>query len=299
VLAGIGILPPLLLLGTSNEAMTGVWSFLYRSRAEPPPMWLALTQAEPLGLAWAVFFGIMAIVVARGTGPETPTDNEEESESDGTGPEFTGPEPEVPPAASRSSIQGADKTTAVRRTPEADAWCSRGGRMLGVGRFQDAVYCYDKALKLNPQVATAWASRGLACEALGRDQDAIACYDESLGLDPQNPAVWSSKGNCLCASGELDEALRCFNEALVLDRGDAKAWHNKGICLAGLGRLGDAMSCCDRALEIDPSYAAAQRAKAVLEERLTRTTRTQEPERPSQPLAEEVSESELALLGVA
>src|SRR5215470_8464808 len=48
------------------------------------------------------------------------------------------------------------------------------------GRYEDAVHLIDKALTLKPDHADALNNRGVALDAMGRQQDALESYDKAL-----------------------------------------------------------------------------------------------------------------------
>ncbi|MDP2937289.1 MAG: serine/threonine-protein kinase [Dehalococcoidia bacterium] len=139
----------------------------------------------------------------------------------------------------------------------AAAWINKGNSLHSLGRYDEAIRCYDRALELDPQYAAASNNKGNSLHSLGRYDEAICCCDRALELDPQDAATWSSKGNSRHRLARYDEAIRCYDRALELDPQDAAAWNNKGLSLHSLGRHEEAIRCCDRALEINPQYAAA------------------------------------------
>ncbi len=51
----------------------------------------------------------------------------------------------------------------------------------------------DHALSINPQYDSAWNNRGIALDDLGRKEEAIASYDRALELNPDNSKFAHSK----------------------------------------------------------------------------------------------------------
>lgn len=285
VFALFAALPPILLLALEAGTVARIRVLLSGVKTLHPQPFLIGAEADTVAWAWAIFFGILALIFATDAEPGVRAESEPEVADDyavtedkvraesvptgGSNQAAAGPSTRVRPE-SEPVVAGGDSLPVVPNMPEVEAWYSRGNRLYGMGRFEEAIRCFDRALRIHPRFARAWAGRGLASNALRQYQDAIRSYDESLRLDPRDPAVWHDKGNSLCAIGRLEGALNCFNEALIRDPRDARAWNNKGICLASLGRPEEAVPCCDRALKIDPSYAVAWRAKGIIEERLGR-----------------------------
>jgi len=60
-----------------------------------------------------------------------------------------------------------------------------------------------------------WIKRGVSLDKNGRTQEAIACYDTALRIDPLDPMAWNFKGGVLlklCRYLEAREAFRTFIE---------------------------------------------------------------------------------------
>jgi len=78
------------------------------------------------------------------------------------------------------------------------------------------------------QTAEEWFYKGVDLYDQGNYDEAIKCYDEAIKLNPQYAEAWSSKGNALVNQGDYDEAIKCYDEAIKLNPQYAKAWYNKG-----------------------------------------------------------------------
>ncbi|MEW6619494.1 MAG: serine/threonine-protein kinase [bacterium] len=143
-------------------------------------------------------------------------------------------------------------TPPEREELEAGELYNKGAALLNLGRLQEAVSCFDKALKINPRDAEVWYNKGFALGNLGRHQEAISCYDEALAINPRYAEAWGNKGNVLRRLGKHQEAISYFDEILKINPREALAWYNKGLALGNLGRHQEAIFCCDKALEINP-----------------------------------------------
>lgn len=150
--------------------------------------------------------------------------------------------------------------------PEAKTagfWNNKGGALRALGRHEEAIECFDKALAVDRQYAPAWSNKGAALRALGRHEHAIGCYEKALTIAPEYAAAWINKSNALAAIGRHDEALECFDKALKIAPLSAHAWNNKGIMLGMLGRHEEAIDCYDVALAVDERHADAWHNKGA------------------------------------
>jgi len=52
----------------------------------------------------------------------------------------------------------------------------------------------------------------------GNDEEAIKCYDKSLKLDPNNLLAWNDKGNIYYDQKNYDKAIKCYDKAIEIDK---------------------------------------------------------------------------------
>jgi len=146
----------------------------------------------------------------------------------------------------------------ARDTAElAKVRCNEGNAFAAVGRYREALVCYDSALELDPGDAFSWSNKGIALGELGCHEEEIACYDQALALDPQFAMAWFNKGAALHHAGTLDKAVDCYEHAVHCDPSYVKAWAQRGIALGLLERHQEALECFDRATVLDPISADA------------------------------------------
>ena len=132
-----------------------------------------------------------------------------------------------------------------------------GSAFKALGRYEDAVASYRKALVIDPGSAAAHSNLGNALKALGRSEDAVASYRKALAIDPGSAAAHNNLGNALTELGQPRDAVASYREALAVRPDFAEAHNNLGSALRKLGRLDDAVASCTRALAVRPDYAEA------------------------------------------
>jgi len=99
--------------------------------------------------------------------------------------------------------------------------------------------------------AWGWRNKGSALYFLGKYDEAVKCYDESIKIDPSNPIVWNNRGLALYYLGKYDEAILAYEHAITIDPSDADAWNSKGNSLNSLGKSVEAKKCYDKARELE------------------------------------------------
>ncbi|PID58434.1 MAG: hypothetical protein CR986_07825 [Ignavibacteriae bacterium] len=137
------------------------------------------------------------------------------------------------------------------------AWNNKGNALDGLGRQEEAIAAYDKALEIKPDSHEAWYNKGDALDALGRQEAAIAAYDKALEIKPDDHEAWDNKGTALFQLGRQEAAIAAYDKALEIKPDDHRAWNNKGNALNALGRLEEAIEAYDKALEIKPDKLGA------------------------------------------
>jgi tetratricopeptide (TPR) repeat protein len=152
-------------------------------------------------------------------------------------------------------------------TPEELAnweYSNKGVSLCNVGRVEEAIACFDRALSTNPQNHHAWLNKGVAIGTLGHAEEELECYDKALAIAPQYAEAWYNKGLAFNHLGRFEEALYCYDRALTINSHQAEVWVNKGSALGNLGRLEEELSCYEKALTIKPDHAKAWIDKAFV-----------------------------------
>jgi tetratricopeptide (TPR) repeat protein len=138
-----------------------------------------------------------------------------------------------------------------------DAHYNLGTILAELGRYEEAVASYERALLLRPSDVDALTGRADALQVQGRLDDALAGYQEALALAPGHPDAHINLGAALTQLRRYGEALAHCERALALQPDSAGALCNRGALLSELGRFSEAVATFDRALAIDPDYAPA------------------------------------------
>ena len=71
---------------------------------------------------------------------------------------------------------------------ELETLIQNGLKNLEDGNFEDALSFFEQALLLKPHDPDLWNNKGIALRSLGRYDEASFCYNKSLELDPRDRA---------------------------------------------------------------------------------------------------------------
>ena len=96
---------------------------------------------------------------------------------------------------------------------------------------------------------------GTALHRLGRHEDAIGSYDRALALQANFPEAHFNRGNVLAQLGRYEEALASYDRALAANRRYVDAFNGRGSVLLRLGRVEGAVANFESALALAPDHS--------------------------------------------
>ena len=134
---------------------------------------------------------------------------------------------------------------------------AQGDRLVKSGRHEDALFYYERAIRMGSKPASAWTSKGVALKRLGKLDEALRCHNVALKIDPDNEIAWCNKGDIYFRAGTFGKAIECYDKAIEVRPKYAIAWNNKGAALARMERFDEARKCHDEAVKLRPKYVAA------------------------------------------
>ena len=67
-----------------------------------------------------------------------------------------------------------------------DKFSKIGKEQLENGQYENALNSFEKAISLNQNDPDLWNLKGIALRSLGRYNEAIECFNKSLEIDPRD-----------------------------------------------------------------------------------------------------------------
>lgn len=140
---------------------------------------------------------------------------------------------------------------------DADTHFGLGESLDALGRWQEAISQYQKAIKLKPDYWRAHFSLGTLYSLRNRLPEAETHLREAVRFNPKYGLAYSNLARVLNREGKLDEAIAAYENGVRAEPGLALIRSNYGLALARRGKIDDAVVQFQEAVRIDPNYLKA------------------------------------------
>jgi tetratricopeptide (TPR) repeat protein len=152
----------------------------------------------------------------------------------------------------------ANYRRALLLSPEfAEAHSNLGHALLDLRLPDAAALSIRRAIELKPRYAEAHDNLGSAMLELGQPNEAVASHRRALEIEPLFCEAHNNLGNAWLELGSVESAVASYRRALEINPRFAEAYNNLGNALRGLGQLDDAEASYRRAIDINPYFAEA------------------------------------------
>ncbi|MSQ48090.1 MAG: hypothetical protein EXR78_06840 [Deltaproteobacteria bacterium] len=121
----------------------------------------------------------------------------------------------------------------------------------------------EEGLTRDPRNAHGWVAKGdLLMWDKKEYEQALYCFDRALQLDPNDGDTWRYHSSALYFLDRCTEALVSDRRALDINPDEANAWNGYGVTLGKLGRDTEELACYQQALKLDPQHEFASNNRA-------------------------------------
>ncbi len=163
---------------------------------------------------------------------------------------------------SDDAISAYDKAIAIQ--PDSPtAWYNRGNVLYTSGQKESAIVSYDQALEINSDLYEIWGNRGCALSDLGLNEKAISSHEKALAINSDLYQVWNNCGNALHKLGLIKEAIASYRKAIAINPDCYEAWTNCGNVLYSLGLKEGAIASYEKAIATNPDLHEAWCSRGI------------------------------------
>ena len=146
----------------------------------------------------------------------------------------------------------------VMNSPNSNiAHGSLGRAYQDLGRLEEAIREYKKAIEIFSHDYKAYYNLGVIYDRQGALKEAVANYKRTIVINPAFINAHFNLGNIYHNQGLLDEAIHQYRKVTELDAADFEARNNLGVVYARQGKLDKAIAQWEKVLEIEPQNKSA------------------------------------------
>ena len=103
----------------------------------------------------------------------------------------------------------------------------RGTALVKKGEHDQAILCFDKAIKIKPRFAEAYCNRWASYDKKGEYDRAISDFNKVIEINPWFTVAYYNRGNAYGAKGEYNRAILDYTKAIEIDPKYAMAYYNR------------------------------------------------------------------------
>lgn len=140
----------------------------------------------------------------------------------------------------------------------AKLWVNYSVLLLHWGRFKDALSASEKALALDPHDPIGLRTKGGIHKELHEFEDAIRCYEAALRKSAASAADYNTIAHCLIGLGQQTNAVKMLQRALAIDPNYTSALFNLVSIYSSEGWFRDAAPLAARLLQNEPDDLGVQ-----------------------------------------
>ncbi|MBW7971442.1 tetratricopeptide repeat protein [Bradyrhizobium sp. BR 10289] len=156
-------------------------------------------------------------------------------------------------------------TVAPRQLPQHFEALRQGKALFDLGRYAEALDCFNLFETHNPGIAPLYQTRGLCLQRLGRFDEAQADFERSIALSPLEAETHKNLGTLHSRLGRMEQAFASFDRALAIRPNFPAALTEKARALWSLHRLDEAFAALHKSLALEPGNANTIWNLAVLQ----------------------------------
>lgn len=139
----------------------------------------------------------------------------------------------------------------------AGAYNNRGTAYARLGNYVAAIESYDLAIRLKPDAPIYYFNKAMAYRDLGRHEKAIEILNQTIQKKPDYIEAYNNKGAIYAAIGQFEEAIAVYNEVILLNPKNDTGYFNRAIAYTALGQYEKAVVGYRQAIHLRPDFADA------------------------------------------
>ncbi|MFH1824057.1 MAG: tetratricopeptide repeat protein [Candidatus Firestonebacteria bacterium] len=136
-----------------------------------------------------------------------------------------------------------------------EVYNNRGIAYFNKRDYNKAISDYETAKKITPDIAEVYKNLGDVYGEIGEFEKAILEYGQGISLKPNNAEFYNDIGIVYSRKGDYENAIFNFDKSISLNPNLSSAYNNKGITNSKIGEYDKAISDYTRAIILEPDRA--------------------------------------------
>ena len=140
---------------------------------------------------------------------------------------------------------------------ESDLHNIQGASNAALSRFDKAIICYEKILKINPNSARAYFNIAVMYDKIKSPKNAIKSYKNATKIKSDYADAYNNMGSAYKELGDLDRALNAYQKATLIQPNHAFAYNNMGNIYKDKGDHKKSIHAFEKAILFKKNYVEA------------------------------------------
>jgi tetratricopeptide (TPR) repeat protein len=146
----------------------------------------------------------------------------------------------------------AFKKAILLKPNDPDSYNSLGMAYKAAGFYPEAIEAYRKAVQIRPDFPRALNNLGVAYAETGRHREALDILESADRLKPNDSEIKNNLGVAYRNAGRYQDSIRSYQEALQLNPDDSEVYSNLGDAYYSLGNFPEALESFKQAIRLQP-----------------------------------------------
>ncbi|MEM1171058.1 MAG: tetratricopeptide repeat protein [Cyanobacteria bacterium P01_H01_bin.35] len=128
---------------------------------------------------------------------------------------------------------------------------SLGQTLFEYQKLTEAIACYSRAIRLNPNLFKAYHLLGDALASQGSFDEAISYYQKAIKLQPNTWVAYQKLGKALLEKGDFSEAVISFQRAIEINPNSLWSYQKLGVAWMKLKNWDEVINAYRKAIELN------------------------------------------------
>ncbi|MGB3237229.1 MAG: glycosyltransferase 61 family protein [Geitlerinemataceae cyanobacterium] len=137
-----------------------------------------------------------------------------------------------------------------------EVYTNLGKALSEQSRYDEAIFCWKKAIELEPRQLEAYQLQGEVFDKLEQFEDAISCYTQALEIE-RTSKIFYHCGLCYLHLNQVERSIECFKQLIQIQPTFAPAYSDLGYAFSQISKPDEAIAYFDKALQIEFRFATA------------------------------------------